>query len=257
MSRRHKTIDELKEMQSRQRGSQGDNSQKATSNDKRTASCFRVLNKVLVTKRDDRNTSFSLKKIIDAITKSMCSIDFQDTPSMRKLQTSIEKEQAKQRYIAEKIQQAIAAEIEAQEEKEEVDSIAKRGRRKIKQLLGKFKNSEVLSWFEKIRGKFRDAIVNLKELMVCFFCAVFDMTPMESRHGKATCFYEMIEAHLKEKIPSKSMFQKALKWFKGWRKEVTPWKDRKAEEEEHGIWEKLYFLIMKELPLLEPRLAAC
>ena len=94
-------------------------------------------------------------------------------------------------------------------------------------------------------------------MMVCFFCALFDLDKSETRHGRATCFYEMIKAHLKEKIPSKSLFQKSLKWFKGWRKEVISWKNRIAEEEKHRIWERLYRFIMDELPRLEPRLVVC
>ena len=91
----------------------------------------------------------------------------------------------KQALLTEQIQQAIIGAIEAQKESEETDNIAKRGCRKVQQLLGKFKNSEVVSWFERIRAKFNKVVESLEELMVCFFCAVFDIIPSESRHGKA------------------------------------------------------------------------
>ena len=89
------------------------------------------------------------------------------------------------------------------------------------------------------------------------FCALFDVVCHESPHGKATCFYEMIKAHLKEKIPSKSSFQKAIKWFRGWRKEVVAWANKQKEEMKHSIWEKLHNLIMNELPQLAPQLVVC
>ena len=130
------------------------------------------------------------------------------------------------------------------------------GRKRVQQLLGHFRNGTVCSWFDAIRVKLKRFIESLKELMVCFFCALFDLSKNESRHGRAACFYDMIKAHLKEKIPSRSTFQKALKWFKGWRKEVLAWVNRKAEEEKHRIWEHLHRLIMLELPRLEPRLVS-
>lgn len=257
MSRRHKTKEELERLQSRQRGSQGGCSLKASPDENHSASDHNVLNHFLVVKRDSSISSFSLDKVIDAITKSICSIELKNFHSMGDISLSIGSVLDDPYVITEHVKQAVVEECMAQMESEENESLVKRGRRKINQLLNSFKNSEVVSWFDKIRTKFADAIANLKELMVCFFCALFKTSPSESRHGKATFFYKMIEAHLKEKIPSMSMFQKALKWFKGWRIEVTPWKDKRAEEEEHGIWERLYLLIMKELPILEPRLAIC
>lgn len=257
MSRRHKTAEELERIQSRKRESQGDCSQKVMSNERRTTSDKISLDDFVITKKGSDKECYALDVVVSAISKSMSSLDVSIFRGMPGFEISFEKTLKKQALLTEQIQQAIIGAIEAQEEYEETDSIAKRGRRKIQQLLGKFKNSEVVSWFDRIRAKFNKVVESLKELMVCFFCAVFDTIPSESRHGKATCFYEMIKSHLKEKIPSESMFQKALKWFKGWRIEVAPWKNKQAEEEEHNIWERLYQLILKELPFIEPKLAYC
>lgn len=257
MSRRHKTIEELEKIQSRKRESQCDCSQKSMSNEERTTSNRFALDNLVITKKDGDKKYYALDFVVSAISKSLASFDLFNSERMHSIEISFEKALKKQALLTEQIQQAIIGAIEAQEESEETDNNAKRGRRKIQQLLGKFKNCEVISWFDRIRTKFNKVVESLKEFMVCFFCAVFDMIPSESRHGKATCFYELIKAHLKEKIPSESMFQKALKWFKGWRIEVAPWKNKQAEEEEHSIWERLYQLILKELPFIEPKLVYC
>ena len=154
-----------------------------------------------------------------------------------------------------KIQEAIAAAMAVlQEGDAEDDIMERRGRKKITQLLGCYRNIKVCSWFDKIRNKLKRFIDSLKELLTCFFCALFDITSSDS-YGKETCFYEMIKAHLQEKIPSMSMFQKAVKWFKGWRVEVLPWKNKKAEEGKHRLWERLCQKIKEELLRLEPQLA--
>ena len=262
MSRRHKTAEELERIQSRKRESQGDCSQEVVSNGNRTTNDKISLDDFVITKKGSDKKCYALDIVVGAISRSLTSLKILDLGRIECFESSFENTFKKQVRLTEQIQQAIIGAIEAQEESEETDNIAKRGRRKIQQLLGKFKNTEVVSWFDRIRVKFNKVVESLKELMTCFFCAVFDMIPSESRHGKATCFYEMIKAHMKdkipkEKIPSESMFQKALKWFKGWRIEVAPWKNKQAEEEEHSIWERLYQLILKELPFIEPRLAYC
>lgn len=191
------------------------------------------LNHFLVIKESDVTIHISLEKVINSILKKLKVVEHD---------------------LTDQIRLAVIEAINDQEGFDESDYVKKRGRRKIHQLLGRYKNNEVISWFDKIRKRFKAIIASIKELMVCFFCALFDIIPSESRHGKATSFFEIIKKHLKEEVPSKSMFQKALKWFKGWRKEVTPWKNKNAEEEEHSIWDRLYQLIKKELPKIEPQL---
>ncbi len=244
MSRRNKTQKELEITQFHKKESQ--------------SYCSRfALNNYVITEKGGDKKCYALDIVVSAISKSLANLDIMNMGGMHNIEFSIEKAIKKRAMLTEQIQQTIIGVIEAQDESEEVDNISKRGRRKIQQLLGKFKNSEVVSWFDRIRTKFNKVVESLKELMVCFFCAVFDLKSSESRHGKAVCFYKMIEAHLKEKIPSMSTFQKALKWFKGWRIEVTAWKNKQAEEEKHSIWEQLFQLILKELPFIEPRLAFC
>lgn len=142
-------------------------------------------------------------------------------------------------------------------EEEQEESLVKRGRRKIYQLLGITENKVVCSWFDVIRYKLMNFISSLKEFLVCFFCALFDLNTSECRYGRATCYYEMIKTHLKEKIPTKRMFQKALKWYTEWKKSVSSWVNAKAEEAEHRVWEKLHQLVKDELRQLEPQLAMC
>lgn len=256
MSRRHKSIEEQNRIQSCQRESRSDCSQKVMSDRKSMTDNSSKLKNFVITKKDGNKKCIALDVVFSAINKSIAtSIDILNFGGMHDFEDYIEKALMKQASITEGVQRTILGFLEDLEESEETDNIAKRGRRKIQQLLGKFKNSEVVSWFNRIRTKFNKVIENLIELMVCFFCAVFDVIPSESRYGKATCFYEMIKSHLKEKIPSKSLFQKSLKWFKGWRKEVDPWENKQAEEKKHGIWERLYRLILNELPVIDSRLA--
>ena len=158
-------------------------------------------------------------------------------------------------FSVSKMQEAVAAAVAVlQEADAEDDIMERRGRKKIRQLLGCYRNIKVCSWFDKIRNKLKRFIDSLKELLSCFFCALFDITSSDG-YGKETCFYEMIKAHLQEKIPSMSTFQKAVKWFKGWRVEVLSWKNKKAEEGKHRLWERLCQKIKEELLRLEPQLA--
>ena len=158
-------------------------------------------------------------------------------------------------FSVSKMQEAVAAAVAVLQEADvEDDIMERRGRKKIRQLLGCYRNIKVCSWFDKIRNKLKRFIDSLKELLTCFFCALFDITSSDG-YGKETCFYEMIKAHLQEKIPSMSTFQKAVKWFKGWRVEVLSWKNKKAEEGKHRLWERLCQKIKEELLRLEPQLA--
>ena len=185
----------------------------------------------------------------DALKKSVEAFDYDYILDMGSRQTDLKsvveaalkrlEEQTRDEFMA-----RLAQDIAASEEH--------KGRRRVEQLLGGYSNSKVCSWFDLIRARLNRFIESMKQLMVCFFSALFDLSKHESRHGRAACFYDMIRAHLKEKIPSRSTFQKALKWFKGWRKEVLAWANRKAEEEKHRIWERLLCLIKGELLRLEP-----
>ena len=138
-------------------------------------------------------------------------------------------------------------------EEEQEDCPQKRGRRKLNELLGIADNHKVCSWFDMIRKKLSSFISNLKEILVCFFCALFDVAYWESRYGKAACFHKMMKAHLKEKIPSLRMFQNAVKWFAEWKRGVYSWANEKREEAEHRIWAKLHQLIKGELVKLMPQ----
>lgn len=158
-------------------------------------------------------------------------------------------------FSVSKIQEAIAAAVAVlQKEDAADDSVKHRGRQKVMQLLGCYKDSEVCSWFDKIRKRLCNCTKDLLRLMVCFFCGLADIVLFRS-YGRGACFYRMIKAHLQEKIPSMSMFQKAVKWFKGWRVEVLSWKNKKAEEGKHRLWERLCQKIKEELLRLEPQLA--
>lgn len=145
----------------------------------------------------------------------------------------------------------------AQLEEEQEDCPQKRGRHKVNELLGIADNHKVCSWFDLIRKKLSSFISSLKEILVCFFCALFDVAYWESRYGKAACFYKMMKAHLKEKIPSLRMFQNAVKWFAEWKRGVYSRKNEKAEEADHRIWAKLHQLVKGELVKLMPQPACC
>ena len=156
--------------------------------------------------------------------------------------------------IAEWIDVAISNAMSALEE----DKFITRGRRKIIQLLGGVENHTVCSWFDKVKSRLTRFISTMGELLVCFFTALFDLRKTESRYGKAKCYYDIMKAHLKEKIPIKlRQFQNALRWFTNWRKKSPSWSNHRAEEEKHRIWENLCQLIKGELLRLEPKLVLC
>lgn len=158
-------------------------------------------------------------------------------------------------FSASKIQEAVAAAVAVLQEADATDNVMEcRGRKKIIQLLGGHDNYEVCSWFDKIRKKLGSLAKDLLRLMVCFLYGLADIA-LFSSYGKGASFYRMIKAHLQEKIPSMSMFQKAVKWFEGWRVEVLAWKNKRAEEEKHRLWEKLCQKIKEELLRLEPQFA--
>ena len=162
MSRRHKTIEELEKIQSRKRESQCDCSQKSMSNEERTTSNRFALDNLVITKKDGDKKYYALDFVVSAISKSLASFDLFNSERMHSIEISFEKALKKQALLTEQIQQAIIGAIEAQEESEETDNIAKRGRRKIQQLLGKFKNCEVISWFDRIRTKLNKVVESLK-----------------------------------------------------------------------------------------------
>ena len=128
----------------------------------------------------------------------------------------------------------------------------RRGRQKVMQLLDGYENKKVCFWFDKVREKLKLFIESMKQLLVCFFYTLFQVAKLGDGYGKETCFYEMIRAHLQEKIPSKSMFQKAVKWFRG---ETGGWINKNAEKRQRSVWEKLCKKIKKWLQALEPQFA--
>ncbi len=133
----------------------------------------------------------------------------------------------------------------------------RRGKRIVEKLLGRFENQEVCSWFDKLYSIFNNVVNSLKQILCCFFWALFDLVTTENPFQKVACFYRLMKGHIKDKIPGLRTIQNGIKWFKGWRKEVVAWKNRLKEEYEHGLWERLYQLIKEQLPQLEPKLAFC
>lgn len=159
------------------------------------------------------------------------------------------------------IRKNLLAHLQAMEEKSEKKmemDIApiKPGRPKITQLLRGFRDSRVCQWFDTVRKKFKNMIDNLKQIMVCFFCALFDVVKTDC-YGKGAYFCSMMKTHLHEKIPSTRLFQGAVRWFKDWKRGCPQWANPKSEEQTHKAWQRLYLLIMGELPRLEPQLAIC
>lgn len=164
----------------------------------------------------------------------------------------------KNRETTEKVLQTVIGLFSVHQEMESnatENATGKRGRPKKTQLLGNFKNSKVCSWFDRVRRKFKKSIENLAELMVCFFCALFDVVSSEESYGKVCCFHRLMKDHLNEDIPSLRMLQNKIRWLKEWGNGFLSWTNKEAERKVHDIWERLRQKIKEELLRLEPRLA--
>ena len=255
MSRRHKTPEELERIQSRQRGSRGDSSLKTTPGYIHCSASSHLMNFV-VTKRDGSKSVFAAEKIVHAITQAFIGIEGMTLNHysgfcedfLHSMQLSYD--------MTHSLMQSAISEYKRLSQEEVIPS-GRKGKRAIERLLGGYENDEVCSWYDSLREKFKKFIGSTKQMLCCLFCAIFDIVPTESPHQKETCYYRIMKNHIGEKIPSMSTIQKGIKWFWGWRKEVQAWRDKAREEREHSVWERLYRLIMGELPQLQPRLAMC
>jgi len=254
MSRRHKTPEEIERIQSQQRGSQGDSPLNATSSLSGSASNY--LMNAVVTKQDSIRFSFSADKIAQAISRAFIGIEDATLDKFSTFCKIFSKEVQLPPDMTHSIMQSAIVEYKRMSQEEE-ELTGRRGKRTVERLLGGYENEEVCSWYDRIARKFKKFIGSTKQLLCCLFCAIFDIVPTESPHQKETCYYRMMKDHIGEKIPSMSTIQKGIKWFWGWRKEVLAWRDKAREEREHRAWERLYRLIMGELPQLQPRLSMC
>ena len=254
MSRRHKTPEELERIQSRQRGSRGDSSLNATSSHNGSASDL-FMNTV-VTKRVSRRFSISTELITRALSRAFIGIEDATLDKFSTFLTGFTSDMNLPPDVTHSIMQSAIAEYKRMSQEEE-EKTGNRGKCTVERLLGGYENEEVCSWYDRIARKFKKFISSTKQLLCCLFCAIFDIVPTESPHQKETCYYRMMKDHIGEKIPSMSTIQKGIKWFWGWRKEVIAWRNKAREEREHSIWERLYRLIMGELPQLQPRLGMC
>ncbi len=259
MSRRHKTPEELERIQFRQRGSQGGSSLKSTSSPEDSASNHFESIDFVARKKDGSVYSFSADKIFRAIAVlennyfecESTAIEF-CTNYDPKYDVAAPEADDSRSVIQFALEEYLRSKGEAVERLSR-----KRGRRSVEQLLSNCKNEEVCSLFDKISTRFKRYFSKLKQIICCFFCALFDIVTTESPYGKETCYYKIIKSHIGEKIPSMGTIQKGIKWFWGWSKGVLSWKDRTKEKQEHDIWARLYHLIMGELPRLQPSLAIC
>lgn len=174
---------------------------------------------------------------------------------VEKFAENFEKMEKESALFKSEIQNVVSTMVAMLQEADAKDNIVeRRGRKKITQLLGCYEDKKVCSWFDKIRRRLKCIIDNMTELMVCFFCALFNIVPSGDGYGKATYFHKMIGKHLKEKIPLINMFQKAVKWFREWKDSKE---NKKYEERKHRLWDRLYQKIKDELLRLEPQLAVC
>ena len=254
MIRRNK-IGEFKQVQSNQKVQRDYSLKTMVNHNKLTRNNNEIKQRnIIITKKNDGKLYISLESVLNAVSTTIDIIEQEDCNHLF-LELDERNLIRKKETAWDIFQYSLFKELNKEDEESISTRIAKRGRNKIKQLIGGYENNKICSWFDIIREKFKLYINNLTELMVCFFCSLFEIRTLESRHGKAVCFYEMIKAHIKDNIPSLSMFQKSLKWFNGWRKEVVSWINLKAEEAKHRIWEKLKRLIKNELLQLEPQLA--
>ncbi len=246
MSRRHKNEIEITENQKSE--SQGDNTQH-TSIMRLNFSVIHECSHILT---DGHASSYLAEKITSALAHAFWGIDAKES-KVSSFFKIIEERLSEQSELTALIQNSV---IEKYRELERADAENyTRGKRKVERLLGGYENHEVTSWFDKIRSHFKKVIGSIKQMLCCFFCALFDIVYTEEPYQKVACYHRIMMEHIKEKIPCLKTIQDGIKWFRSWKVSVLRWKDKAKEGKKHEVWEHLYAMIKGYLPQLEPSLA--
>ncbi len=245
MSRRHK-IDELEKNKYSWSESQGDGTQHAA---------LHVVENIFSKHMKFTIDESFVEKVASAINHAFDSIhiDFSDA------RTSFIQELGDRLGVARDITLLIQeSAIEEYRKQARTDTEeGSRGKPKTERLLGEFDNEEVLSWYDKVCSRFKKFVGSIKQILCCFFCAVFDTVCTEEPYQKVACYHRIMMDHIKEKIPCLRTIQNGIKWFRSWKDSVLRWKDKTKERAKHDVWERLYEKIKVYLPQLEPSLAMC
>lgn len=259
MSRRHKTPEELAHIQSRQGRPQGGGSLKITPGHNDSESNHFESFDLVARKTDGTTVVFSSKEIFSTLAfveRHVClwHEDFSEHQFMYELERLVlpPEEEGAMNVVQFALEEYLRSRGEECPHKP-----GRRGKRTVERLLSGYRNDDVCNWFDRVRTSLKRCVSSLKQLVCSFFCALFDTVKSEEPYQKETCYYKIIRSHLEEKIPCLRTIQNGIKWFWGWKKSVLPWKDEAREARKHSAWERLYRLIMGELPRLEPQLAMC
>ncbi len=246
MSRRHKNEIEIIENQKSE--SQGDSTQHNSS----MRSNFSLLHELSHILTDSHASYFSSEKIASALAHAFRGIDAKESKVSSFFNIFNERLSEHSEFTA-LIQKSV---IEKFRELEKADAKNNtRGKRKVERLLGGYENHEVTSWFDKVRRHFKKVIGSFKQMLCCFFCALFDIVYTEEPYQKVACYHRIMKGHIKEKIPCLKTIQNGIKWFRSWKVSAVRWKDKVKEANKHEVWERLYAMIKGYLPQLEPSFA--
>lgn len=254
MSRRHKETETTNNNKSRQAESHADGSPRV----KRSLfSGFGVSN-FTVTKRDGSKCSFSLNKVISAITSAFEKKEVEVDDNWVKIPRQYFDDDVLSSPIftgcsvSKKIR-----ELFGQEDK------PKRGHPRLKQLINKFKDCEVVGWFKsacaEAKSKAKEIYQDLTQMSVCFLRSIHLAFSSEDDdpYGKVSHYHQMLENEIPG-LPSRETISRNYRWFVSWKALLSEKYDdakHKKERYKHWLWERLIEWIRQYLLELAPQYA--
>jgi len=254
MSRRHKETEIADNNKSRQAESHADGSPRV----KRSLfSGFGVSN-FSVTKRDGSKCGFSLNKVISAITSAFEKKEVEVDDNWVKIPRRYFDDDVLSPseflgYICERR----LHEFSAQEDN------PKRGHPRLKQLINKFKDCEVVGWFKSAwaaaKSKALEFYQDLTQMSVCFLRSIHLAFSSEDDdpYGKVSHYHQMLENEIPG-LPSRETISRNYRWFVNWKALLSEkYEDAKHKKEryKHWLWERLIEWIRQYLLELAPQYA--
>ena len=252
MSRRHKENEPIDNNKPHQTESHADGSLRV----KRSLfSGFEGLK--IVTKRDGSKCRFSLSMVISAITsafeKKEVEVDDDWVKIPRRYFDDVLSPSEYLGYIIERGQ----SDHSLEEDK------PKRGHPRLKQLINKFKDTEVVGWFKsawaEAKSKAKEFYQDLTQMSVCFLRGIHLAFSSEDDdpYGKVSHYHQMLEEEIPE-LPSRETISRNYRWFVNWKALLSEkYEDAKQRKEryKHRLWEKLIEWIRQYLLELAPQYA--
>lgn len=254
MSRRNKEKEIADNNKSRQAESHADGSPRVN---RSLFSGFGVSN-FTVTKRDGSKFGFSLNKVISAIKSAFEKKEVEVDDNWVKIpRRYFDDDVLSPSEFLGYISERGLHEFSAQEDK------PKRGHPKLRQLINKFKDSEVVGWFKsacaEAKSKAKEIYQDLTQMSVCFLRSIHlaFSTEDDDPYGKVSHYHQMLENEIPG-LPSRETISRNYRWFVNWKALLSEkYEDakRKKERYKHWLWERLIEWIRQYLLELAPQYA--